>query len=110
MEWYMIMAHIFHYDDITNFWKDNFEDLLFEKPFYYKNYKDGILYDYPISWESIEKFPQDIKDKVKEEIKNIERQKISRGRGTSKNVLRNWWVHFKVFSLKSIRKNYGVFH
>ena len=31
--------HIFHsgHDDITNFWKDNFDDLLLEKPFYYKN-------------------------------------------------------------------------
>ncbi len=74
--------HIFHsaHDDITNFWKDNFEDLLLEKPFYYKNYKDGILYDYPISWESIEKFPQDIKDKVKEEIKNIKPENLKRSR------------------------------
>ena len=74
--------HIFHsgHDDITDFWKDNFGDLLLEKPFYYKNYKDGILYDYPISWESIEKFPKDIKDKVKYEIENLKPENLKRSR------------------------------
>ena len=74
--------HIFHsgHEDITKFWKDNFGDLLLEKPFYYKNYKDGILYDYPISWESIDKFPKEIKEKVKNEIENIKPENLKRAR------------------------------
>ena len=74
--------HIFHssHDDITKFWTDNFGDLLLEKSFYYKNYKDGILYDYPISWESIEKFPKEIKDKVKYEIENLKPENLKRPR------------------------------
>ena len=74
--------HIFHsaHDDITDFWKSNFGDLLLEKPFYYKNYKNGILYDYPISWESIEKFPNDIKKKVKYEIENLKPENLKRSR------------------------------
>ena len=74
--------HVFHsaHDEITDFWKSNFGDLLLEKHFYYKNYKNGILYDYPISWESIEKFPDDIKKKVKYEIENLKPENLKRSR------------------------------
>jgi len=74
--------HIFHsaHDDITSFWRDNFGDLLTEKDFYSKNYKDGILYDYPISWASIEKFPDEIKAKVIYEISNLKPENLKRAR------------------------------
>jgi len=74
--------HIFHsaHDDITSFWRDNFGDLLTEKDFYSKNYKDGILYDYPISWASINKFPDEIKAKVQHEISNLKPENLKRAR------------------------------
>lgn len=65
--------HIYHSDNdfLINFWKSNFKDLLLEKDFYSKNYKDGFLYDYPISYESIESFPIEIKKKVTSELNNL---------------------------------------
>ena len=46
--------------DLEIWWKKNFSDLMIEKEFFSKNYKDGILYDYPLSLDSIEKFPPKI--------------------------------------------------
>lgn len=57
--------HIYHTDDkdMKKFWLEHFGDLLVEKHFFSKNYKDGVLYDYPLSYESINKFPTKIKKK-----------------------------------------------
>jgi len=81
--------HIFHsgHEDITNFWRDNFGDLLLEKEFFYKNYKDGIMYDYPISWESVEKFPDKIKEKVRNEISGIKSENLMRARNFKECVI-----------------------
>ena len=57
--------HIYHTHDekMKQFWKKEFGDLLTEKEFFSKNYKDGVFYDYPLSEQSIEKFPSKIKKK-----------------------------------------------
>ena len=34
------------------------------------------MYDYPISWESVEKFPDKIKEKVKNEISGIKSENL----------------------------------
>lgn len=62
--------HIYHTHDpeMKKFWLDDFGDLLDQKEFFAKNHKDGVLYDYPLSEESIDKFPDEIK-KSKEGIK-----------------------------------------
>jgi len=59
--------HIFHSNikSIASFWRENYSDLLLEKDFIAKNYKDGVLYDYPITLDAIEKFPEELKKKIK---------------------------------------------
>lgn len=81
--------HIFHsaHKDITEFWLKNFGDLLIKKDFFYKNYKDGIYYNYPISWESINKFPKNIKKKVEKEIKNLKPENLMRARNFKECVI-----------------------
>ena len=65
--------HIYHTDDkeTESLWRDLFGDLLEEKEFFSKNFKDGFLYDYPLSYESIERFPPDVRKKVKEELASL---------------------------------------
>ena len=72
--------HIYHTPDkeMEKFWKDNFGDLLTEKKFFSKNHKDGVLYDYPLSYESIEKFPEKIKQKVKKELAEVKPENVMR--------------------------------
>ena len=72
--------HIYHTHDpeMKKFWLDNFDDLLVQKEFFAKNHKDGVLYDYPLSEESIEKFPEEIKKKVKKELKEINPENVMR--------------------------------
>jgi sialic acid synthase SpsE/protoporphyrinogen oxidase len=72
--------HIYHTTDkeLELFWKKNFSDLMIEKQFFSKNYKDGTLYDYPLSLESIKKFPKKIRDKVNKELKNRKPENIMR--------------------------------
>ena len=72
--------HIYHtHDDkMKDFWRKNFGDLLIEKEFFSKNHKDGILYDYPLSYDAIDKFPEKIKKKVKNELKLLRPENIMR--------------------------------
>ena len=72
--------HIYHTHDkeLAKFWTDNFGDLLEEKEFFSKNYKDGVMYDYPLSYESIDNFPDEIRDKVKFELDNLRPQDMKR--------------------------------
>jgi|TARA_Y100000294_G_scaffold145701_1_gene140990 sialic acid synthase SpsE/protoporphyrinogen oxidase len=72
--------HIYHTHDpeMKKFWLENFGDLLVQKEFFAKNHKDGILYDYPLSEESIEKFPEKIKKKVKKELKELNPENVMR--------------------------------
>ncbi|MCK9602778.1 MAG: N-acetylneuraminate synthase family protein [Candidatus Omnitrophica bacterium] len=72
--------HIFHTHDeeMKKLWLDYFADLLVEKEFYSKNYKDGIFYDYPLSYESISKFPSKIKDQVQKELKERKPENLKR--------------------------------
>lgn len=66
--------HIFHTPDETlkKFWKKNFGDLLIEGKFCCKNVKGKNFeeyYDYPLSFEGINKFEKKLKEKIKSEIK-----------------------------------------
>jgi len=74
--------HIYHTHDAETkkLWMDNFGDLLEEKDFFSKNFKDGELYDYPLSYEAIEKFPSDIREKVKYELDNLRPQDMMRAK------------------------------
>jgi sialic acid synthase SpsE/protoporphyrinogen oxidase len=81
--------HIFHTHDekLKKFWINHFGDLLTEKKFFSKNYKDGILYDYPLSYESIEKFPDKLRSKVKKELLERKPENIMRARNFKEVVI-----------------------
>jgi sialic acid synthase SpsE/protoporphyrinogen oxidase len=74
--------HIYHTHDkkLKNFWTEHFGDLLEEKEFFSKNYKDGVLYDYPLSWQSIDKFPEKLKKQIYKEFKEKKSENIMRAR------------------------------
>ena len=80
--------HIYHTHDeeMKNFWKKDFGDLLIEKEFFSKNHKDGTLYDYPLSYQSIEKFPDEIKKKVKKELKELNPENVMRAQNFKEAV------------------------
>ncbi len=74
--------HIFHTPDeeLKNFWKSNFKDLLVEGNFYCKNVKGknfNEFYDYPFSKEALNNFNTKTKEKIKKELlkcKNLEKR------------------------------------
>ena len=66
--------HIFHTPDklLKNFWKKEFGDLLVEGNFSCKNVKGKNFdqyFDYPLSYESLNKFPKSLKKKIIKELK-----------------------------------------
>ncbi len=69
--------HIFHTPDknLAKFWEDEFGKLFIKGNFWCKNVagnKFNEFYDYPLSWESISKFPKKIKSKILNELDNID--------------------------------------
>lgn len=72
--------HIFHTPDkkMWDFWQKNFGKLLEKGKYWSKNtYKNDfkVFYDYPLSLESINKFPKEFKSKIINEIKNLKHKK-----------------------------------
>ena len=71
-----IGPHVFHTPNnmLAEYWKDNFGDLLVEGKYWAKNVQGknfDKFYDYPLSWESISKFPKKIKTNIINEINAI---------------------------------------
>jgi len=74
--------HIFHTPDkkMWNFWKKNFGHLLVEDKYWSKNtYDDDFnkLYDYPLSLESLKKFPRNLKSEIHSELKELKKSKVT---------------------------------
>lgn len=72
--------HIYHTPnkELAEMWKDDFGDILIEGDFWSKNVIDGNvgnLVDYPLSWEQINEFPRDIRNKVLKELSNCDQTK-----------------------------------
>jgi sialic acid synthase SpsE/protoporphyrinogen oxidase len=65
--------HIFHTfnNNIEKYWKREFKGLFIEKKHWSKNFKDGVYYDYPISYESIDKLPASLRNAIRKELKCI---------------------------------------
>jgi len=66
--------HIYHTPDksLETEWRSLFGELLIEGEFWSKNVRGenlSDLVDYPLSWETIGKFPDDIKNSILEELK-----------------------------------------
>lgn len=72
--------HIYHTHDeeINKYWQAYFGDLLKPKEFYSLNYKDGKYYEYPLSYEAINKFPEKIKSQVLKELKERKPENFKR--------------------------------
>ena len=72
--------HIFHTPNksLSNFWQKEFKDLFVKKDFWCKNIKKenpNIYWDYPVSLESINKYPKELKKKINKELKEIDPNK-----------------------------------
>lgn len=77
--------HIFHTPDknLESFWEKHFGDLLIKGKFWCKNIKGEQFnekWTYPLSWESIAKFPKKIKNQILKEIKNIDPEDKARAK------------------------------
>ena len=83
--------HIFHTPDknLWKFWKKNFGHLLVEGEYWAKNtYNDDYnnFYDYPLSFDSIKKFPKKYRSKILAELKNLEKNKRRKTRNFEEHV------------------------
>ena len=84
--------HIFHTNDkyLKKFWLDEFGDLLEEGDFWCKNVRgDNFeeLWDYPLSWESISKYPDKLKTKIVNELKNLSPEQSARAKSFKEYIL-----------------------
>jgi sialic acid synthase SpsE/protoporphyrinogen oxidase len=69
--------HIFHTPDktLSEFWEKEFGDLFVKGEFWCKNVRGENFqeyWDYPLSWESIARYPKDLKEKIIKELKNTD--------------------------------------
>ena len=67
--------HIYHTPDLMleKFWEKEFGDLFIKGEFWCKNVKRedfNEYWDYPLSWESISRYPKELKQKILNELKN----------------------------------------
>lgn len=68
--------HIYHTPDrqLAEFWKTEFGDLFVKGDFWCKNIKGENFdeyYDYPLSYESISRYPSDLKKKILYELEHL---------------------------------------
>ncbi len=80
--------HIYHTPDpyLAKFWEEEFGDLFIKGEFWCKNVKGeqfNEYWDYPMSWESIARFPKDLKKQVLEELDQCSAEKRARARNFS---------------------------
>ncbi len=69
--------HIFHTPDknLSEFWEKEFGDLFIKGEFWCKNVGGENFeqyWDYPLSWESISRYPKELKSKIIEELDNLD--------------------------------------
>lgn len=69
---------IYHtpHKEILEYWQREFPGLFYERFHWSKNYKEGRYYDYPISYEFIERLPAELKKKINEEIRHRDKFKL----------------------------------
>ncbi len=65
--------HIYHTPDtqLAQFWEEHFGDLFVKGEFWCKNVRGEHFdeyWDYPLSWESIGKYPQELKETILQEL------------------------------------------
>ena len=72
--------HIYHTPDkeLALFWEDEFGDLFVKGEFWCKNVSGKNFdeyWDYPLSWESISRYPSDLKKKILNEVSLLDSEK-----------------------------------
>ena len=77
--------HIFHTPDesLSKFWEEHFGDLFIKGKFWCKNVAGknfNEYWDYPLSWESISKYPKDLKKIVLSELDVLDPDKKAKAR------------------------------
>ena len=74
--------HIYHSpdQDIIEYWEKEFPKLMHQRDHWAKNFKNGQFYDYPISREFINSLGKETANKINNEIKNVDKKKIERGK------------------------------
>jgi len=77
-----IGPHIYHTPDVklAQFWEDKFGDLFVHDDFWCKNVKGDMFskyWDYPLSWESISRYPKELKQKILKEFKYLSNEKMA---------------------------------
>jgi len=68
--------HIYHTPDkeLAKFWEHNFGDIFVKGDFWCKNVKGQAFneyWDYPLSWESIARYPRELKEQVLKELDGL---------------------------------------
>ncbi|MDC1038566.1 N-acetylneuraminate synthase family protein [Candidatus Marinimicrobia bacterium] len=77
--------HIFHTPDesLSKFWEEHFGDLFVKGEFWCKNVAGknfNEYWDYPLSWESISKYPKDLKKVVLSELDALDTDKKAKAK------------------------------
>lgn len=80
--------HIYHTPDnqLAKFWEQEFGDLFIKGEFWCKNVKGEMFneyWDYPLSWESISRYPKDLKKQVLDELNACSLEKRARAKNFS---------------------------
>lgn len=106
--------HIFHTPDdkLKNFWKKEFGDLLLEGKFWCQNIQGKKFeesWDYPLSFESIKKYPKEKKLRIFKELKKIKNLNNKNAKNFSdymKNQVGD--TLYKMFFHKYPKKIWGI--
>lgn len=83
--------HIYHTPDqeLAKFWETEFGDLLIKGEFWCKNVKGENFddyWDYPLSWESIARYPKELKKKILEELQLLDPFKKAQAKNYSQYI------------------------
>jgi len=84
--------HIFHTPDagLAKFWEDEFGDLFIKGDFWCKNVKGERFdeyWDYPLSWESISRYPKSLKEKILSELNKLSIEYKARARNYNQYMI-----------------------
>lgn len=94
--------HIYHTPDkdIENYWETEFEGLFHKRDHWSKNLKNGQYYDYPISKDFIETLPKEIKNKIYEELANVNKNELSNAK--------NFFEYMNILAGETLQKMFFI--
>ncbi|TSC87198.1 MAG: N-acetylneuraminate synthase [Parcubacteria group bacterium Gr01-1014_8] len=77
--------HIYHTPDkkLEEIWKKEYGDLFHQNEFWGKNVKGEKFdryFDYPLSFESLKKFPSDVRKKIMHELSHLDETKLAKAK------------------------------